>query len=165
MKHELLEQMFDNGVRISQVIHIKGACIDSESPSQVFKDFYEEDLPAVSDVEYLYKQWPKLYQAIGSDDYIPAQSCPEFALYLLMYCPFEFLVQIQYQFIHYIDFDPENKRNWYAAGWGHYRQEWCFANTMDEAAEFAVECSEQHRKEQQARFLNSTSAEDDALPF
>lgn len=150
MNRELLEAMFDEGVRVGAVIHVAGACADTEAPSNAMRAFLEEECFADGVVASFSTRWPKYPKFIadlGEDD-LDEWQLEEAAGFFLRNCPATFLVCIEYQVKRCLSPDKEYPLGGWAGGWGHYAMKWLLADDVEQAcAEGLAVAQERSRAE------------------
>lgn len=147
MKAELLTAMWDNEVRVGQVIHIQGALVDAESPSESMKEFLDDlNLPALE------AQWPGVTEAVARIEADLADereehprsaeklSHYELGEYFARRCPKALIVVMESTVVRYLSPDPAHEGGGtYASGWGYYRTRPYLVDTVEEACELEVE--------------------------
>ena len=149
LSRETLDRMFNDEVRVSTIIHVQGALIDCESPTEQMKDFLEDVAGDVAD--QFEPKWPgytqmlaalqKSYDKERKEDRRGARAMwlAELGDYFLRACPAQMLVAIEYTLSSCINANPEGEcLGTWRAGWGYYTTRWHLVDSVEEAIELGL---------------------------
>lgn len=159
---ELLDRMYQAGVRIGEIIHLVGMAADTESPASPFAEFIETELASTDGAcQPIFLQWPEFMAALQSFERAFLESTKELgrrdaetmfreevAAYLLRHCPTPFIVKIEWQIADCIRTGECFPVGTWRMGWGFYGSEWILAANLDEAIGEAIRRADARRLEQ-----------------
>lgn len=141
----LIERAFDAGARVSYVLHVQGAMVDSENIDDEVRDFL---LAIDEDTGTLEAGWPRIRSDLqldrdlgdDSEDFLSSLR----ADYTLRFCPTTFLVRVAETAWECIKAaQSEGCGSWRSSG---YYLKWYAVNEIEEALRLGVESAEERRR-------------------
>ncbi|WP_313253237.1 hypothetical protein [Stenotrophomonas sp.] len=158
---ELLDRMYEAGVRIGEILHLVGMAADTESPAGPFAEFIETELASTDGAcQPIFRQWPEFKAALQSFErafldtknelgrrHAETMFREEVAAHLLRYCPTPFIVKIEWQIADCVSTGERFPLGTWRMGWGYYGSEWILAATIDEAICEAIRRADGQRLE------------------
>ena len=161
LDHELLESMYDRGVRVAAIIHVRAATTDTESPADPLASFIDDDCEDSAVLQQFAPVWPEYAACIRDFAQIRAEEEEEeddrrgaaetfrgeVAYLFATRCPRVFLVSVEYQIASCVEANPEREGlGTWRCGWGYYGSLWLLVDDIAEAAAQGVAIAKEHQR-------------------